>query len=688
MKASDIKLLDDLISDQNRQFRIPVYQRDYVWSQQQCDKLFDDIVLILKSKDKKHFLGTIVYLRSDESDSKQQIDILVDGQQRISTLLILLRAAHDLAEEKGNLILSKYLNRCLFNKEETGNFKLKVKPFNSSDLDFEKVILGEINANDNHNNTNYLTNYLNFKERLVDLTKNNIELDDFINAIRSLTAVEIILKDKVDDPQAIFESINSTGVPLKESDKIRNYILMSEKDQDRLYRLYWSEIEKNSSEHIDDFFVNFLNLKKKEFIKSKNVYVKFKEYKLESNKSNEEILVELKELASLFAYLTGIKNHPIIEVNKHLSDLRILDQTTVYQFLLPLFSDSKDGILSNEELASIIRLIVNYSLRRIVCEIPSNRLQSLYKRMYSKIFSNKEQKIDYSNKVKSYLEQLNTIDKFPDDSSFIESFKNNNLYNKKNVCKFILASIENGNKKENINIDSLNIEHIMPQSIKENWQKHMGEEYEETHAKFLHTIGNLTLTGYNSELGTKSFEEKKKIIKENSKIKIINEEILNSNFWNRNAIIKRSDFLTKRLLSIFEYSIPDRKYNFFENQTTFGFEEFDQATKRRPVSFTFEGVKIMVDSYADMQKKFILELYNFDSEKLYKIAEKEIKLNESSKTMISRNKNKILRPKKLEEIEIYYDSNLSGSDIIRFCFKLIQLYDLDEQDYGYELANI
>jgi uncharacterized protein with ParB-like and HNH nuclease domain len=688
MKASDIKLLDDLISEQNRQFRIPVYQRDYVWSQQQCDKLFNDILLILKNKDKKHFLGTIVYLRSDESDSKQQIDILVDGQQRISTLLILLRAAHDLANEKGNSTLSKYLNRFLFNKEETGNFKLKVKPFNSSDLDFEKVILGEIDVIENQNNTNYLINYLNFKERLNDLSKNNIELDDFINAIRNLTAVEIILKDKVDDPQAIFESINSTGVPLKESDKIRNYILMSEKDQDRLYRLYWSEIEKNCGEHIDDFFVNFLNLKKKEFIKSKNVYNKFKEYKIESNKSNEEILIELKELANLFAYLTGLKIHPNTEVNKYLGDLRILDQTTVFQFLIPLLADSMNEIISSEELASIIRLIVNYSLRRIVCEIPSNRLQALYKRMYSKIFPSHEHKVDYLNKIKSYLDQLNTIDKFPENSIFIDSFKNNNLYNKKNVCKFILATIENGNKKENINIDSLNIEHIMPQSKKENWQNHIGEEYEETHAKYLHTIGNLTLTGYNSELGTKSFEEKKKIINENSKMKIINEEILISNIWNKNSIIKRADSLTERLITIFDHKTPDKKYNFFENQTTFGFEEFDQATKRRPVSFTFEGIKTIVDSYADMQKKFLLELYNLDSEKLFKIADKEVKLNESSKTMISRSRTKILRPKKLEEIELFYDSNLSGSDIVRFCYKLIQLFDLDEQEFGYELANL
>ena len=534
MDTNKVKVISDLIEKNQRIFKIPVYQRNYDWGTEQCQKLFDDVIKAYQNE-KKHFLGTFVYIRGEVDNSTLTEVLVIDGQQRLTTLYILLKALYDSAkDEKINSIYNK-IEEYIYNRRCPEEFKIKLKPIQTDNVQLQKLM--ENKFEDMSLTSNITRNY-NFFMELISKVK-NFELSDILCGMKKLEMVEIILdKSDGDEPQIIFESINSTGLELNLADLIRNFLLMDDKNQDYLFHEYWIKMEEQIGYgEFEEFLIQYLNSKISKNITMQNAYEKFKSYYNENFKNHEDILKDLKKYSKYYSSFIGKKSNYTSEIEYLLNSFRLLKQTTSYPFLLKIFENHEEKHINDNELINILKFLRSYSIRRIICEVPSNSLRGFYKGLYDRI-NNKNNKNYYQNLVK-LVSELNTKDRIPSDDKFREDLITKNLY-KKIACKYILAEIKN-QTKEKIDSSDLTIEHILPQ--KENslvWKEEIGEEYERIYETYLHTLGNLTISGYNSELGTRKFLEKKRIIKEKSRMNILNKDILNAKKMGRSFYIKKS----------------------------------------------------------------------------------------------------------------------------------------------------
>ena len=331
------------------------------------------------------------------------------------------------------------------------------------------------------------------------------------DGLEHLTCAEIKLDDDDDNAQEIFERINSTGVPLSLSDKIRNFVLMTDTDQDRLYEDYWLKAEQMlSKDQLEGFFLDYLNFKMDGFAKESTAYDEFKALYSRGQYTNESMLKEILHYAQQYhAFYYGDEQRLSSTANQLLKGLRTLKQTTVYLFLFSVFDDFEAGVIDDETLCKVLRLLLNYSIRRLICEVGSNSLRGLYKTLYGRVFNRPENKNNYYDAIVSFLLQLTSKDVMPSDAEFVAALKERNLYRKNALCKYLLVAIENQGK-EQIKTDALTIEHIMPQNknLSTAWQRMLGSDWAMVRERYLHTLGNLTLTGYNSELGDLPFTEK------------------------------------------------------------------------------------------------------------------------------------------------------------------------------------
>ena len=445
--------------------------------------------------------------------SKNHIDyfIIIDGQQRFTTLYILLKALADCAaEESEKDALEKYL----FNEDKFNRYgideksKLKLKPVKTDNDQLQLLMSGQIDAMDKSKNGIIYHNYMLFKELTNAFLSENPDNSVMMihDGIDNLICADIRL-DQDDDAQEIFERINSTGITLGLPDLIRNYVLMTDDDQERLYEDYWLITQELlSKDRLESYFLDYLNMKLDGFTKESNAYADFKQIYRDGRYTNESMLQEILHYAKQYHTFYYGDNKLSEEINTALSGLRKLNQTTVYLFLFHIFDDFEAGVIDQKELGKILNLLLSYSVRRLICEIGSNSLRGLYKTLYSRVFNRAENKNHYYDAIVSFLLQLTSKDAIPNDADFVIALKERNLYRKNALCKYLLATIENQGK-ERVITDNLTIEHIMPQNknLSTAWQKMLGEEWETVRDRYLHTLGNLTLTGYNSELGDKPF---------------------------------------------------------------------------------------------------------------------------------------------------------------------------------------
>ena len=393
MRADSVWLVKDLIEKPKRQFIIPVYQRNYDWSFSNCKKLFEDIISAYKL-DKKHFTGTIVYIRGYHS-SKFDEDIIIDGQQRITTILILLKALLDKAVIVSDFKLESEIPDYLFNKDSSEDLKIKLKPVKSDSIPFSFLMKNQLNEMSSE--SNITKNYAYFVKAINNELSKGILLSNILYGLKKLEVVEIILDvEKGDDPQTIFESINSTGLDLSIADLIRNYLLMNEINQEKLYEEYWLPIEKLLGKNsLTGFFTDYLNFKSKENISQSNTYEKFKDFFVRNEFTNLSMMTDLKYYSNFYAVFLMENNKFSPEINRYMSELRVLDQSTIYPFLLPIFEDFDINIIDENELRKILAFFVNYSLRRLVTGVPSNSLRGLYKTLYNRIFKDPSHKKNY-----------------------------------------------------------------------------------------------------------------------------------------------------------------------------------------------------------------------------------------------------------------------------------------------------
>jgi len=668
MISNTVYFAKDLLEKNKRQFRIPVFQRNYDWTTVQCEKLYEDIIDAYL-RDKIHFTGIIVYSRF-QSNNVFDVDLIIDGQQRITTIHLLLKAILDVANEEKQTSVVEEIEEYLFNKRAPQDLKLKLKPVETDDLVYSNIMN---NRWESQKTSNIYRNYHFFLNKVKSSLENDIRLVDIMRGIRKLQVVEVKLDQEDDNPQEIFESINSTGLDLSIADLIRNFLLMKLDDQVQrnYYNNYWFQIEKLlGTYNLADFFNDYLTCKTQEAVKSKETYSEFKLFFKTNNYSNLSMFEELVKYSKFYAVLLGIDSSGNKKIDDLTHEIRILKNTTIYPFLLNILRDYDDQSIDSNSVISILEFLINYITRRLILNLPTNVYRSLFPSLYSKIKEN--QKGIYRGMLE-YFSYLRTNNRVPTDEEFKQELIQTNLYARRNLCNFILSKLENHGQKEKIDFDDLTIEHVLPQKKNDiKWVKEIGPNYLDVYIKYLHTLGNLTITGYNSELGTKSFKDKKEIISKYSKAQLLNKDILNADVWNETSILRRADRLSDRLVNIFKIEIEFQSQPINDSELIVTLEDGVYARGRKPI-FIYKGEqKIMVSSFKDVLIYFVNYLYDRHRTEFQRLATLNYAGATGNKPFISYDEKKLRTFYKLTSENIYIETNLSASQIF---YKILDLFE-------------
>lgn len=551
----------------SRQFIVPIFQRNYSWQKSQYEQLWFDILRASKFKEKQnHFIGSIVYIDMGTPAGRPQQLLLIDGQQRLTTISILLCAIKDYVQkfnlETKLINLAKIKNQFLYNSDEIDEDRYKLL-LNVQDKETYIKLIDNTIFTVNKPATNIIKCYEFFYERIEDFIKQHGQIDEIYAGIFKLSLVSISLDKDSDNPQMIFESMNSTGKDLSQTDLLRNYLLMdlTPEKQTRLYKTYWKPMEelfgediyKNDVNKFDYFIRDFLTLKSDTgyICKINNVYENFKRYYLDNNCEKFTVLKDLFTYAKYYACIDLLQENDD-ELKLYWQEFKKLDSHVVYPFLLKLYDDYSRQILIKEDFKKILQVVISYLWRRAICEIPTNSLSKTFATLYQAV-----DKDDYVNSVIKAFVFKSSYKRFPSDYEVREKLQTKDIYHFR-LRKYLLEALENYYHKEPIDLNTVNytIEHIMPQNIEHNlsWQQMLGEDWQEVHSLYLHTLGNLTITGYNAEMSNKSFVEKVNGESgfKHSHLKL-SESIAQCDVWNKKAIQRRTNILTDIILKIWKY---------------------------------------------------------------------------------------------------------------------------------------
>ncbi|PDX30082.1 DUF262 and DUF1524 domain-containing protein [Helicobacter pylori] len=548
MKAGEATLLEFFEENQNNQFVIPIYQRLYSWKKEQCEQLWDDIIKIGgNDKMNGHFIGSILYARVDDTHSSPLL--IIDGQQRLTTITLLFIALRDRSSDEAK---RKKMESYLINSDKDGDKKFRLI-LSESDKDTLLSLIDKDRRKPSEPSLKIMENFELFEKWI---NENTDKLETIFKGLEKLMIVWISL-EKGDDPQLIFESMNSKGIELTQTDLIRNYIIMeaeTEKEQKDFYNGYWRAMEEDFKQNetlFDRFVRHYLTIKTGEIPNIKKVYGAFKDYQQKEGIEIEDLLKDLQKYCGYFCQI-AFKKEADKDLNKALSFLVDLEMDVVYPLLLELYSDYSDGVLSKQDFIPIIALTESYLCRRAVCGLESSGLNKIFAFFTKKI--NKDQYLE-SMKV-HFLSLETTKGKFPKDSEFRDSFITIDFYKLKKIkkIKYFLERLENFDTKEPVDTQKCNTEHIMPQTLDPEWEKDLGENFKAIHEKYLHTIGNLTLTGYNSEYSNKPFKEKRDMEKgfKQSPLKL-NQSLKDLESFGEKEIEKRASDLADWALKIWTY---------------------------------------------------------------------------------------------------------------------------------------
>lgn len=557
MKATEAKLLDFL--KKSPQFVIPIYQRTYSWTEKECRQLWDDIVRCGKSdKVAVHFVGSIVYVESGLSQVTHQAPLLViDGQQRLTSVSLLLAA---LAEAVGDsepfdgFSQRKIRNYYLLNPEETGerHYKLLLSQTDKATL---TALVGD-GGQPQQPSIRINANFDAFKRWI---SESRVDLATLCKGLAKLVVVDIALTRDQDNPQLIFESMNSTGKELSQADLIRNFILMGLEPrlQTKLYEQFWRPMELDFGQeaygtHFDGFMRHYLTVLTGEIPNINAVYDAFKAHARTSrvdfasdNEHIESLVREIRDYARHFCAV-ALGSATDADLKHAFHDLRELKVEVAYPFLLELYHDYKADMFSKSDLLATIRLIEAYVFRRAICAIPTNSMNKTFA-----TFTKALKKDRYFESIQAHFLTLPSYRRFPSDDEFYRDFQTRDLYNFRSRS-YWLRRLENHGRKERVAVDEYTIEHILPQNEKlsPKWQEALGEEWQRIQQTWLHTLGNLTLTAYNSDFSDRTFAEKRDMPKapekglKQSPLKL-NQGLGILDTWNEAEIKKRAGKLAE-----------------------------------------------------------------------------------------------------------------------------------------------
>lgn len=681
MKASE-EMLFRLLDGGDKRFIIPVYQRPYSWKKSNCELLLKDLSeLAARNENATHFFGSIVYVVNNIGSCNEYI--IIDGQQRITTISLLLLAIRNYIVNTSlsiDINATEITNRYLTDAYSDSAKKLKLKLVQGDDAAYDRLI-EKLQPIENNNVT---VNYNFFYSTLSSLS--NAEIKGLYNAIRKLIIVNISLSPQHgDDPQLIFESLNSTGLDLEEADKIRNYVLMKlpSSQQERVYKNYWEKLEsKVSKDDINKFIRYYLAFKTRELANENKLYFAFKNYREKnSSKQIEDVLSDILVFAEFY---NQIKRAKISDKKSYLSNIaRInkLEVNTVTPLLFDLFYAKSQSILTDEEISECVSVIESYITRRIICGLPTSALNKIFVNMGAEIQKYIDtNRASYIDALKFSLLSKTGKSRFPGNSDFAEKFVAYELYNAKpNTKKYLLERLENFNNRERVAVDDLidtgelTIEHVMPQTLTDEWKDSLGENWELVHSKYKDTVGNLTLTAYNSDYSNLSFTKKKTLavndVKKGflfSKLSL-NSYIKECDEWTEKQISERAANLYAWAEKIWQTPTTDFMPDVVEDWVTLD-DEID-FTNKSVLKINLLGNEISCANITDAYKKIHSNLYISDP----------VLFSGITNNYYSGAGSNLRSPYELSS-SMYIETNLSSQHKISILRELFDAYQIDYQD--------
>ena len=669
--------INEFLQTPNVQFVIPVYQRNYDWGNSECRRLLNDIILVGTKNEGSHFIGSIVYIHEGTfniSDVKELV--IIDGQQRLTTISILYVALYRFAKENGDennanrlyemVLTNKYVN------SKTKEIKLKQTDLNS--VAYNAIISASENELDEYSNVK--ENFIFFKN-----TVNRDNFDILLNGLNRLIFVEISLERDKDDPQRIFESLNSTGLDLSQSDLIRNFILMDlpPKEQNRIFETIWNPIEKNARDiirkqsKVSDYIRDYLTLRNKKIPNKSKVYEEFKN--LYENRKDEAYQQELENIKSLsFHYKKFINPSTIkeVDIRKEMEYINRLEINVAYPFLLQLFEDADNGLIEKAEFIKVLKLIQSYTWRRFVVGLPTGSLNKIFMTLYSEVDTE-----EYYESVAIALLKKRGRGKFPTNEELRNALKDKDLYNTQSKNKnYMFEMLENFNNREHVNtsIEDITIEHIFPQNPSEQWAEELlPEEYFAFKEKHLNTIANLTLSGNNGALSNRSFIEKKEMnVDEKEQGYLYSRLWLNSylkeiDSWDISKYKERFNIIYNRFLKVWEY--PDVDIEEDDETEEENIFDAESPTHKKLEYFIFENTKVEETAIARMYFYVIECLYEKNSQLL--VSNQDI-------LKITRNSHDFRAPQELTN-GWYIEANIDSNTKFSVLKKLLTLFELEEE---------
>jgi len=602
--------ISDFLYGSKTKFTIPVYQRDYSWRKTpHCDKLWLDLNnLVDSAEEKEHFIGTLVVVKHKSEK------IIVDGQQRLTTVSLFLLAMHKFLQKKPNKtkdeenLENSILENYLVFKYSSEERRMRLKPNKQDKINFDKLFEDiEITKTD----SNIVNNYNFFYKKI---SQSNFSCHQLFKAFEKLSIVVIEL-DSNENAQVIFESLNSTGLDLNSYDLARNYILMDLKPetQEKIYNLYWQEIEKNTASDVEEFIRNFLIYFNRKKVKKENIYEEFKKYAVNRNNNKEEISKEMHRFSNFYSQILQINkfgNDKIDNALKNLIQKEGADFKVCICFLFDVFDNNKNGKIQNHELLQIINLLESYAIRKFIVSNSKQGLNSWFPSLSKKI-------AEQTNKGYSYFDAFNFFItsstkhtyKFYDDQEFLEALKHKEIYGNYST-KHLLATLENHDDIE-VFTEDLDIEHIMPNKITSKWKSDLGDNWQEIHKKYLNTLGNLSLTlaKNNKKMSNKSFDEKQNIDYKNSKLKL-NKKLASDEKWGEAEILARAEELAQEAVKIWKYPAKSTININIDDEDDDGCVNLaseDSFAYTKPLAIFFENEEIKLKDWKD----FIIAICKF-----------------------------------------------------------------------------
>jgi len=622
MKANETKV-EDFLSSNKTQFVIPVYQRNYDWSTSQCKQLLDDILEVgTSNKMNAHFIGSVVYVHDDVYTSSRIKELtVIDGQQRLTTLTLIYLALYRLAIEIGDKGLEAEISETyLTNKFAPEEEKLKLRPTENNDKAI-KYLLRSDKDEEFSDFSKVIDNFNYFNSRI---SEENLEF--VLKGLAKLMFVEISLDREKDDPQRIFESLNSTGLELSQADLIRNYILMglNRRDQNKIYNNYWEIIEKLAKDEtlntskVSDFIRDYLTLVNNKIPNKSKVYLEFKaKFPTTDLQELETNLSPIKSLVKFYNKLLNPKNESDKDIRLQLEYINRLEVNVAYPFLMKVYEDYSENLIDKATFIKVLDFIQSFAWRRFIVGLPTNALNKIFMTLYEKV-----DKDDYLLSLQKWLLKRPGSQRFPKNKEVIESLKLKDVYNIKSKNRtYLLERLENFDNNEPVIIEGntdITIEHIFPQNPDPKWKVDLGaDEYNLIKETYLNTIGNLTLSGNNGKLGNKPFAFKRDL--ENAGYKDsrlwLNKYLSISEKWDKAEIERRFDLLAERFLKIWQMPQIELEERDENNEVNI-FEAEDPKFKKLEYAIFFDQ-KIEVNQVAKLYVEVFKQLFELQPETFF-----------------------------------------------------------------------